>query len=430
MEPKTEFDKKIVQLAKTIPDITMEQLLYGFETCFKKRGVISKKGIVTCLECGTISDSKQNYLSVVIIGYDCKCGAHLKIECTRKRIFDEKSYYSVVSVFKKHQVVRTFILSKTMRLGKKALCDEMEVYKVFIDNSGKIGAYGLYQTSRYYGIWGGSHELRDIKTCVTDYYSSASIVYKKVPVIPELRKRGFKNSLHGEDPTYLFLNLLNHSSFETLVKANRWDIIKEFSIKEIEQRWKQIKLLLKYNYKSKSIVLWKDYLKMIYNENVDILNPKVVLPVDLKTAHDVLVSKINKREERLRARRARENDLKARLKAERESKGFEERIEPFLDLKFEQQNLIIEPLKSVDDFFEEGKIHNHCVFASSYFKKTDSLILRAAYDGTPVETVEVSLSKMKIIQARGLNNKASDYNAQIVELVNNNMHLIKQRLNV
>lgn len=430
MEPKTKFDKKIVHLAKTIPDITMDQLLYGFDVCFKKRGIITKKGVVTCLECGNISETKEAYLEVVLLGYGCKCGAHLKIENTRSRNFGEKSYYSVVSVFKKHQVVRTFMLSKKMRYGKKAEYEERELYKVFIDSSGKIGAYGLYVTSRYHGVWGGSHELRNINNTVTDYYSSSSFVYKKVPVIPELKKRGFKTSLHGVDPTCLFLNMLNKSTIETLVKANRWDIIKEFSVKEIDQRWGQIRLCLRYNYKSKDFFLWKDYLKMLYNEGKDMLNPTVVLPKDLKSAHDILVEKINKREERLRLKREKERDLEKLLKAEKESEEFKKHIAPFLDLKFEKEGLQIVPLKTIDDFLEEGKTHNHCVFSGSYFKIKDSLVLRAVYDGKPVETVEFSLSKMKVLQSRGRFNEQTKYHNQIIDCINENISLIKKRVNV
>lgn len=62
-------------------------------------------------------------------------------------------------------------------------------------------------------------------------------------------------------------------------------------------------------------------------------------------------------------------------------------------------------------------------------KKADSLILSAKINGKPVETVEVSLTSFQVVQSRGLNNLATEYNRDIVNLVNSNMNLIKQRFN-
>ncbi|GAE86665.1 hypothetical protein GGR06_004327 [Bacteroides reticulotermitis] len=69
---------------------------------------------------------------------------------------------------------------------------------------------------------------------------------------------------------------------------------------------------------------------------------------------------------------------------------------------------------------------HHCV--GGYSSKEDSLILSATIDGKRIETVEVSISKLKVIQCRGLCNKNSKHHSQILSLVNNNMPFIEQRL--
>lgn len=69
---------------------------------------------------------------------------------------------------------------------------------------------------------------------------------------------------------------------------------------------------------------------------------------------------------------------------------------------------------------------HHCV--GSYSTKEDSLILSATIDGKRIETIEVSISKLKVIQCRGLCNKNTEHHNQILSLVNNNMPLIEQRL--
>lgn len=72
-------------------------------------------------------------------------------------------------------------------------------------------------------------------------------------------------------------------------------------------------------------------------------------------------------------------------------------------------------------------MHNlHCV--GSYHTKTDSLILSACIDGKKIETIEVSLTQLRVIQSRGVCNKNTKYHDQIVNLVNQNIPLIEKRL--
>ena len=69
---------------------------------------------------------------------------------------------------------------------------------------------------------------------------------------------------------------------------------------------------------------------------------------------------------------------------------------------------------------------HHCV--GGYYSKADSLILTACIDGKKMETIEVSLSKLQVIQSRGVCNKNTEYHNQIVQLVEKNIPLIEQRL--
>ncbi|MFZ4861289.1 PcfJ domain-containing protein [Sphingobacterium sp. Mn56C] len=66
--------------------------------------------------------------------------------------------------------------------------------------------------------------------------------------------------------------------------------------------------------------------------------------------------------------------------------------------------------------------------SNKYYLQKDSLILSAQIDGKRIETVEVSLNKMEVVQSRGLQNRASEYNKDIVDLVNKNMHQISKRM--
>ena len=69
---------------------------------------------------------------------------------------------------------------------------------------------------------------------------------------------------------------------------------------------------------------------------------------------------------------------------------------------------------------------HHCV--GSYHSKEDSLIFSATIDGKRIETIEVSISKLEVIQSRGVCNKQTEYHDRIIKLVNENISLIENRL--
>ena len=72
---------------------------------------------------------------------------------------------------------------------------------------------------------------------------------------------------------------------------------------------------------------------------------------------------------------------------------------------------------------------HHCVFANEYYLKHDSLVLSATIDGKRIETVEVSLKSFTVEQCSGAYNSNTEYHDRIVNLVDNNMNLIRHRMN-
>lgn len=88
--------------------------------------------------------------------------------------------------------------------------------------------------------------------------------------------------------------------------------------------------------------------------------------------------------------------------------------------------ITVRVLESIRDIKTEGKAMHHCV--GSYHSKEDSLILSATINGKRIETLEVSISKLSVIQCRGACNKITKYHSQIVELVGQNMPLIQKRI--
>ncbi|NPE12707.1 PcfJ family protein, partial [Prevotella sp. PJ1A] len=86
-------------------------------------------------------------------------------------------------------------------------------------------------------------------------------------------------------------------------------------------------------------------------------------------------------------------------------------------------------LESVAEFAAEGTELHHCVFSNSYFLEKNSLILSATIDGKRIETIEVSLKTLKVVQSRGVCNSNTEYHDRIIRLVEDNTELIRQRMN-
>ena len=81
-----------------------------------------------------------------------------------------------------------------------------------------------------------------------------------------------------------------------------------------------------------------------------------------------------------------------------------------------------------DEFMEEGSELHHCVYANKYYEKDNSLIFSATIEGIRMETIEVSLSKMQIVQCRGKHNGISHYHDQIMQLMKDNICKISARM--
>ena len=71
---------------------------------------------------------------------------------------------------------------------------------------------------------------------------------------------------------------------------------------------------------------------------------------------------------------------------------------------------------------------HHCVFACAYYLKPNSLIFSATIGGKRVETVEVALDTLEVVQSRGVYNSQTKYHDNIVTLVRRNIPQIKKRM--
>ena len=120
-------------------------------------------------------------------------------------------------------------------------------------------------------------------------------------------------------------------------------------------------------------------------------------------------------------------DKKNKIKNEAELLAQAERIKkanpayikakkPYLNFVFSDGDIKIAPLQDVKDFLLEGQAMHHCVFNNEYYKEKDSLILSASKDNRRLETIEISISQLRVMQIRGACNQDSEYHSSIVKL--------------
>ena len=145
------------------------------------------------------------------------------------------------------------------------------------------------------------------------------------------------------------------------------------------------------------------------------------MPKDLKGEHD------RRHEELLRVREREEIEQKQK-KAMEDEKRFRELKSKFFGIAFTDGTIQVHVLESVQEHLEEGVSMHHCVFSNAYYLKEDSLILSATIEGKRIETIEVSLQTLEVVQSRGVCNKNTEYHEQIVNLVNANRGLISRRM--
>lgn len=183
------------------------------------------------------------------------------------------------------------------------------------------------------------------------------------------------------------------------------------------------------HYIIKDASLWEDYMSLLAYFGKDLRNAHYVCPKNLKVAHDRLLAKKDAREAKLRQDRDRVEAIRRREKLMKDIAGFYERMEKFFGMKITDGNIVICPLESITQFYQEGKAMHHCVYKLGYYNRPDRLILSAKdTGGKRIETIEVNLKTLNIVQSRAVCNGVSEYHDQIVKLVKKNMNLIRQKL--
>ena len=416
MKPKTKLQILVETLSTSLPYLTEKQKNYAFTkdvACYAFR---SKKEVI-CFECGHQWPDKTDATQWICP----KCGKKLIMGENRKWTRRDCEYFGILTTLKGFQILRLFWVERNCKKGKAADYFIKEVIQNWIAPTGKITVRARLAACYSYqmDIWDLGSKLEIRGTFHGRYNIDPYVMYSVRRYSKYVIRNGFKGDYHGRTPTTFLSMILANPKAETLLKAGQFEMLDRIFMTDISSYWPSIKICLRNNYHISDPGIWCDHVRLLQFFNKDILNAKFVCPVDLLTTHAKIIVKKQKIDSLKRYA-----ELKQQITAS--EKNFKKLKGKFFGLQFVDGEIKVTVISSVKGYFDEGVAMQHCLFNNEYYTKKDSLIFSATKNDTRLETVEVSLSELKVLQCRGLRNNNTVYHDRIVDLVRANVNDIKK----
>lgn len=117
MKPRTKHHKAMVAIQEKLPSITKEQEQYAYDNCFDNYYLVSRNRYI-CLECNHKWKPDGPAWHDEVTG-DSKCPSCEKKLTLYKypngTTYSREEYFSIVTVFEGHQLIRHFLVKKIMR---------------------------------------------------------------------------------------------------------------------------------------------------------------------------------------------------------------------------------------------------------------------------------------------------------------------------
>lgn len=425
MKPRTKLQFRVADLSNRLPDIENMMISFAKVDCLEHKGYATKSRVI-CMECG------QKFSPDIVKRKRAVCPhcyAKLKVEESRKRTDKQSMIIAMADTFDEFQVIRNFELYAYYREGGEPHYFIREILQHWIKDDGTREVVARGMNMGGYG-WCGELEIR--KKIIGPYYNSGNndIYCDKYHPSSVFRSKYIRMGIDYKLEGMSFLTTINtiphNPKAETLLKARCYGLLSYLGGHryKIDKYWASIKICLRNKYRIKDVSMWFDYLELLERYHKDLRNAYYVCPNNLKKAHDVYVAKKGRDDEKER----KERDIQRLLELKDAAQKYIEEKSKFFDLKLSDGKIIVVPLKNIEEFKQEGDIMHHCVFTNEYFKKKDSLILSARIGKKRIETIEVNLKTLDVVQSRGVCNNNTEYHERIIQLVKKNINLIRQKL--
>ena len=352
MKPRTHIQQEVAHLSKRLPRLTATQKAYAFRHCFKHYAIKRADGTNICTECGHSWKSDHD-LADTLCGCTCPhCGMQLEALRTRKSVFNDNEYFSIVTTSRQYQVIRFFFVKSRYKAGQAAEYSIYEVVQRWISPDGKTTTVARLRgmSMLYYDQWAEYSDMEVRKQNKLQAYDIAPVcTHPRQRFIPELKRNGFKGDYHNILPYDLFTAILSDSRAETLLKAGQYTMLRYYirSSFDMERYWASVKICIRNGYTISDGSMWRDTIDLLRHFGKDTNSPKYVCPTDLKAEHDRLMHKRNKEIERKKLEE-RIRQAKKHEKAYRKLKGI------FFGIAFTDGTLQVRVLESVAEFAAEG----------------------------------------------------------------------------
>lgn len=427
MRPRTKRERLVAELSSKLPAITEAQIRWGKKHCFP-HNVYRCKDEMWCSECGKMwvdtTGQKEGYIRCPY------CGERLKIKISRKKKLCQYEYMTIVTAVDKFQVLRHVEIGKHkgMKMGE-IFYHSTEVCQQWITEDRKETVMAMPMNMGK-NAWIYTQPI-SIKNSVDCYgyncYDINGYVYPKVKLLPILRRNGLRTSFHGVTPARMIRAILGENKYaEMLLKTKQYGMLDFYMHRGCLSHPWAVNICNRNGYIIKDGSMYDDYLHLLDYFHLDTHNVNYVCPKNLKKEHDKLMERKRNIEEMARVKWERILRMKKEKELKKNIALFWKKIQPFLGMEIKEEGIVIRPLESVTQFYQEGKAMHHCVYDAEYYKKSDCIILSAQKEGRRLETVEISLKTFEIVQSRAIYNGVSLYHDKIIELVNRNMGLIRR----
>lgn len=458
MKPRNKLEKKIVAMAGSLRPLTEVEKKYARSLFPAEALYFSRRGNhceFHCMCCGHISHElgKWPYDDSHKDTWTCpECGAECAVLPQYSGGFGHNRnprtgeysksptggrYVTLLDRRDGYQVLRTF---ETLRWNYRTTEGGMvvgaptefryhEIYQVWIAENGRevitSRSYvrGVnYQNWYYDSPWGigvhndhcsGYYQMCDV------FDNAGNFFFPRHSITPLLRRNGLNANVVRRlashiDIGMLAIKLLTNNTFEELVKTGQLEIVRYFlgntRGRKLEDHLRQIRICTRHGYKIKDASLWLDYIDDLTYLGLDTRSPHYLCPKDLAKAH----AGTQRRREREEERRQAIKDIEIAKKAEAAYKKEKKR---FFGIAFGDETVTISVIQSVDEIRLEGAAMHHCVFRNRYYEDKDSVILSARNkEGQRLETIEIGLKPLEVLQSRGLQNLPTPEHDHIVAL--------------
>lgn len=343
-----------------------------------------------------------------------------------KYAYDEmynRCYAVVNQSFRGWQVLRYFRIDRSRNRKKEVNYTLWEVFQFWNKVGCKQVLMARQRAMHYYVdtfIYSSKLEIRENPIYSRSYLHFSQVGYSYIYDKSLTGAFKYTDALVDKSQCYRWYRFISADKFAETILKLRPEIARYMMENNLTDKcyFTAMRIAIRHNYEIEHTCIYFDMVKAMQELGCDLSNPHFVCPDDMQHTHDWAMAAVMKKRNDVAEIRRVKQDLS-------ENERYIATHKQYLGVIITDGTITCNVLQSVQDFYEEGKAMHHCVYANAYYKKRNSVIFSARIDDKRVETVEYDINQGKVVQAYGACDKFTIHHQRIVDLVNNNKHLIE-----